>query len=51
MTVAPSLVGVPAISIPTKSSGKMPVGLQLIGARGRDKEVLNVADSILEIVK
>ncbi len=51
LTVAPSLVGVPAISIPTKSSGKMPVGLQLIGARGRDKEVLNVADSILEIVK
>ena len=51
LTVAPSLVGIPAISIPTRSSGKMPVGLQVIGASGRDKEVLNVADSIMEIVQ
>lgn len=45
MTVAVNLVGVPAISVPVKSQG-MPVGLQIIAPKSKDKELLAFARSI-----
>lgn len=50
MTVAPSLVGVPAISIPVKSEHKMPVGLQIIGRQGKDRQLLNFTAGATEVV-
>lgn len=43
MTVSASLAGLPAISVPTDTGGELPIGLQLIGACGDDKTVLDVA--------
>lgn len=51
MTVAPSLVGVPAISIPVKSQGKMPIGLQIIARQKMDKDLLSLSNKIMELVK
>lgn len=45
MTVSASLAGLPAISVPTRSSG-LPVGFQIIGARGDDVAVLGLAEEI-----
>jgi len=39
-----TLVGAPAISVPTGlSPNRMPLGVQLVGARGSDAKVLNIA--------
>lgn len=46
MTVGPSLAGLPAISVPVKEAGGMPVGLQIIGAQGQDRKVLEVAKQV-----
>jgi len=43
MTVAVNLAGIPAISIPAGTSDTLPVGLQLMAASGRDRELLAVA--------
>ena len=43
MTVAPSMVGVPAVSIPCAVSSGMPVGLQIIAAQKHDRELLQFA--------
>jgi len=43
MTVAANLTGNPAISLPAGLSGELPVGLQLIGAIGQDKSLLEAA--------
>jgi aspartyl-tRNA(Asn)/glutamyl-tRNA(Gln) amidotransferase subunit A len=51
MTVAPSLVGVPAVSIPIRSTDKMPVGLQIIAPQGQDKNLLSLSNKIMEITK
>ncbi len=51
MTVAPSLVGVPAISIPIKSLDKMPIGLQIIAPQGKDKNLLSLSNKVMEITK
>ncbi len=50
MTVAGNLVGVPAIVLPVGSVGALPVGMQLIAAHKKDKELLNFAKSIEGIV-
>ena len=41
MTVAANLVGVPSISIPAGSSDDMPVGLQIMANKGKDKQLLD----------
>ncbi len=47
MTVAPSLAGLPAISVPSGTDRKgLPVGVQLIGARQSDALLLNLAKSM-----
>lgn len=43
MTVGASMVGAPAISVPSGFAGEMPVGLQLIAPRGKDAELLALA--------
>jgi aspartyl-tRNA(Asn)/glutamyl-tRNA(Gln) amidotransferase subunit A len=47
MTVPPSLAGLPAMSIPAgKTSGGLPVGVQLIGQRQSDAQLLALAKSV-----
>ncbi len=43
MTVAANLTGVPAISIPAGEVDGLPVGLQLMAAQSRDKQLLQLA--------
>ncbi|MGH7906851.1 MAG: amidase [Candidatus Binataceae bacterium] len=43
------LLGIPAISIPIPSPG-LPVGAQIMGAYGRDAELLNVAEAIENLI-
>jgi aspartyl-tRNA(Asn)/glutamyl-tRNA(Gln) amidotransferase subunit A len=50
MTVAASLVGVPAMSIPAGASEGMPVGLQLIAPQRKDKELLAMAAQTERII-
>lgn len=50
MTVAVSLVGVPAISIPVGTTDGLPVGLQLIAPQGKDRALLSVAKATEELV-
>ena len=40
MTVAPSLAGLPGISVPAGSARGLPVGLQIVGAAGSDRELI-----------
>jgi aspartyl-tRNA(Asn)/glutamyl-tRNA(Gln) amidotransferase subunit A len=47
MTVPPSLAGLPAMSIPAgKTSDGLPVGVQLIGQRQSDAQLLALAKSV-----
>ena len=48
MTVAVSLAGNPAISIPVKPSGGLPVGLQIIADKGKDRELLAISKKLEE---
>lgn len=49
--VPATLFGLPAISLPTAlSTNGLPLASQLIGARGRDREVLALAQRVTEIV-
>ncbi|MEX0934231.1 MAG: amidase family protein, partial [Candidatus Saccharimonadales bacterium] len=50
MTIAANLAGVPAISIPSGKVGNLPVGLQLQGAQGQDKQLLDVAHTVEELI-
>jgi aspartyl-tRNA(Asn)/glutamyl-tRNA(Gln) amidotransferase subunit A len=45
MTVAANIVGNPSISLPAGLSNGMPVGLQLMSANKKDKELLNLANT------
>ncbi len=49
MTVAVNLVGGPAIVLPVGKIGALPVGMQLMAAQKKDKELLNFAKSIEDI--
>ncbi len=51
MTVASNLVGNPAISIPTKTSGSLPVGLQLIAPSRKDSSLLALAAAAEEVLR
>ncbi|MEX0668272.1 MAG: Asp-tRNA(Asn)/Glu-tRNA(Gln) amidotransferase subunit GatA [Candidatus Saccharimonadales bacterium] len=50
MTIAANLAGIPAISIPSGNVGNLPVGLQLQGPQGQDKQLLDVAHVIGELI-
>ncbi len=52
MTVAPALVGVPAISLPVASSQDtgMPVGLQIIAAQRHDRQLFEFAAAAEKVV-
>ncbi|MNE97269.1 Glutamyl-tRNA(Gln) amidotransferase subunit A [compost metagenome] len=43
-----NLSGHPALSIPLGSESGLPVGLQLIGAKGADEKLLAVAERLLQ---
>lgn len=51
MTVGPSLVGVPAISLPCGKDGKLPIGLQIIAAQRNDRQLLNFAKTAEKEIK
>lgn len=47
MTVPASLAGLPAISIPNgNSESGLPIGLQIIGPRGRDSDILALSEQL-----
>jgi aspartyl-tRNA(Asn)/glutamyl-tRNA(Gln) amidotransferase subunit A len=46
MTVAASLVGVPAISIPAKTNSALPIGVQLMAAAQKDRALLAAARAL-----
>jgi aspartyl-tRNA(Asn)/glutamyl-tRNA(Gln) amidotransferase subunit A len=46
MTVAPSLAGLPVVSMPAGWAGKLPVGIQIIGAQKNEAVVLNAAQQL-----
>lgn len=48
MTVAASLVGIPAISVPVKPVGGLPVGLQLMAPQKHDRDLLTIAAQVEE---
>lgn len=50
MTVAASLVGVPAISIPAGNDKGLPVGLQIIAPQKHDRQLLSLANCVEEIL-
>ncbi len=50
MTVSVSLAGLPAISVPAGKVGELPVGLQIIGDRRADKQVLALARQLEETI-
>ena len=50
MTVGPSMVGVPAISIPCQVRSGLPVGLQIIAAQHKDRELLGIASAAEKVI-
>lgn len=46
MTVGVSLAGLPALSVPSKESNGMPVGVQLIGQRQQDAMLFDIAKAM-----
>ncbi len=50
MTVAASLVGIPAIVIPVGEKEKLPVGLQIMAGQKHDRELLNFAKAVEEVL-
>jgi aspartyl-tRNA(Asn)/glutamyl-tRNA(Gln) amidotransferase subunit A len=51
LTVNSNLTGNPAISIPAGDDNGLPIGLQLIGKKHGDKELLAVSRKIEELIK
>jgi aspartyl-tRNA(Asn)/glutamyl-tRNA(Gln) amidotransferase subunit A len=50
MTVSPSLVGVPAISIPVGEADGLPVGLQIIAPQRKDRELLGISYELEKVL-
>lgn len=50
MTVGANLAGVPAISLPAGMSDGLPVGLQIVAPTRADKQLLNVAHKVEELL-
>lgn len=50
MTIAVNLAGIPAVSLPSAHAGDMPIGLQLQAPQRRDKDLLQIAASVEEVV-
>lgn len=50
MTVAPSLVGVPAISVPVGLADGLPVGLQIIAPMRADRALLGISYELEQLV-
>jgi aspartyl-tRNA(Asn)/glutamyl-tRNA(Gln) amidotransferase subunit A len=50
MTVGPSLVGMPAISLPCGMADNLPVGLQLMAAQHQDRELLSLAKAVEGVI-
>ncbi len=51
MTVAANLTGVPAISIPLPVGDTLPVGLQVMSAQQKDRELLSIATDIEGVLR
>lgn len=51
LTVSANLTGNPAINLPAGFSGKLPVGIQLIGKKLKDKELLEISKSVEGILQ
>lgn len=51
MTVAPSLAGLPSISIPAGKVGGLPVGLQIIAPQQKDRQLLSIAHAAERIIR
>ncbi|HSX17597.1 MAG TPA: Asp-tRNA(Asn)/Glu-tRNA(Gln) amidotransferase subunit GatA [Patescibacteria group bacterium] len=51
MTVGPSLVGIPAISIPAGANDNLPVGLQVMARQRADRALLGVAKAAQELLQ
>jgi aspartyl-tRNA(Asn)/glutamyl-tRNA(Gln) amidotransferase subunit A len=43
MTVGPSLAGIPAVSVPAGTNNNLPVGLHIMAAQCKDRELLGMA--------
>lgn len=50
MTVGPSMVGVPSISVPCAVGEGLPVGLQIIAAQKHDRQLLEFASAAEEVI-
>lgn len=50
MTVAVSLVGAPAISVPAGQTDGLPVGLQIIAPQGKDRALFGIAKKAEELL-
>jgi aspartyl-tRNA(Asn)/glutamyl-tRNA(Gln) amidotransferase subunit A len=51
LTVPANLCGLPAGSVPCAKAGKLPVGLQIIGKRGKDYETLSLMAQVEAALK
>lgn len=51
MTVGPSLVGIPAMSIPAGTADGLPVGLQVMASQKNDRKLFKTAAAIEEILQ
>ncbi|HSW66393.1 MAG TPA: Asp-tRNA(Asn)/Glu-tRNA(Gln) amidotransferase subunit GatA [Bacillota bacterium] len=50
MTVGPSLVGIPAISVPAGTSNNLPVGLHILAPQRADRALLGMAKAAQELL-
>ncbi len=50
MTVAANLTGIPAINLPSGFIGKLPVGLQIMAAQKKDKQLLAFAKAAEKVI-
>jgi aspartyl-tRNA(Asn)/glutamyl-tRNA(Gln) amidotransferase subunit A len=50
LTVTANLVGAPAISIPAGLADGLPVGLQIMSGMGKDKQLLDAAAAMSEVI-